>query len=944
MFKLFLSFDKKIDINKNEKENEKENEKYSKIIKFYTDISEKYKNKDLFKIVPKTEEEKRAYNIISGLKYDNNNDNTINTLVGKLNDGKDNYIYYYIGLYYLNNNNLKALDYFKKSSEENKKHVPSYFYTAALIFYFFMKYDHDITKNKYDATKNMSTEELKLAENILLNLDKQESEVVEYLKIFNEKYPTNLLINYYVSMYYMAQLLNDKTREICTDVVVNYLLRIRTICAHEEQGLINMITTDIVNKNMEIKKEYEVIDTYLEYSSVLNYYLGVLCKNICVMKKENLTTKESKFMEYFLKSSTIDNLFTSPVYEIADYFLKDDERDIEKEKIEMVKNGEDMGKRVYDDFIRDKREKFIKAECLLKNVYQKKTHDYTTITRDLVNNIEDNMRIASILSPIYMTDKSFNKILKLYEPLMEQFEKTDKKIFEKVNYMITWKNMCVDIGQVYFHKHNFEKAYEYYALGFKYGIGISKDHNIDFVYQENNNKSNYTINKYLMEACLLTRHYMLDWKKLPFMPSEIHDLQFSEDVVKKICDEPNMTKFEIFKKTIKYDSTGKINYFNVPFKNSFLNDKSTNKRIKIGYLSPDFNKNAVGLFCSVFFKFCDKTKFDVYALYTNQHSDEYTNIFRKLASNWVECGKVQSIELYRIIKSFDLDIIVDLIGHGYNNNIDVLAMLKLNNPNIKVISAIGYPDSTLLKSVDYRLVDNITDPGVSEEVSEKLLRMNKTFLCYYPFENETVPMINYFRDKSYKSSPFSQLYDPEDKRIRIGILNKSSKHSKEVIEDWKAIMESCPNVVFYIKLDQYSSEQIKLYDSLPKNRYKLISFKAFLQEYYEIYNFIDFCIDTYPYSGTTTTCSSLYMGVPTFAINNKNLRHVSNVSASILHYSDQKEFVVNSRTRLVNDVITYVNNFKCETNDIRHVRRNKFLQCMEPKEYMKNLEDLYKYI
>ena len=60
-------------------------------------------------------------------------------------------------------------------------------------------------------------------------------------------------------------------------------------------------------------------------------------------------------------------------------------------------------------------------------------------------------------------------------------------------------------------------------------------------------------------------------------------------------------------------------------------------------------------------------------------------------------------------------------------------------------------------------------------------------------------------------------------------------------------------------------------------------------DYLAKYRDIDICLDTFPYNGTTTTCESLWMGVPVLTLPGQT--HVSRVGASLLTNAGLPEMV-----------------------------------------------------
>lgn len=689
---------------------------------------------------------------------------------------------------------------------------------------------------------------------------------------------------------------------------------------NNEQDAINFIHRNISREERDIIEDLtKIIGLFSSRSSLVNYYLGMYYQ-----KRD-----KNKAIKFFTKSYDLDPNFSVVVFEIAAHNLELENESVEKDRQIKLATEENIGKKVYKDFIKSERPFFKKAETLLMTIFGVPLADYTTPDRRKIYNLESDLRISSILCPIYMADRNFVKVEKIYMSILKEYTKLKpEEVKSKQNYMICWKNIHIDLGQIYFHQNKFDEAYKIYADGFKYGLGLDKNHDFDLISNgatTNNEKNNYLINKYLLEACMLTRHYMSSWPSLPIQVNDIYDLLYDQNYKK---DSESKEIKDIF-----YNN-GPNKFYSLNFRSSFA-EKSTNGKIRIGYISPDFNKNAVGLFISPLMKYYNPEKFEIYSYYTNASQDEYTFLFRRYNTRWTSTNGLDSQQIANLIIDHGIDILVDLIGHGHGNTMEVLKLLEYEKNKPIIVTYLGYPDTTMLRSVDYRLVDYITDHIKSKDITEDLIKMPRCFICYHPFENEEIPKIDYYRNRPGYIN---------DGKVRIGILNKGSKHSPAVLKDWKYILESCKNCILVIKLDQHSEFQKGLYKDLPQNQLEFLPFMDYLTGYYDIYNNIDFCIDTYPYSGTTSTCSSLFMGVHTFAKydpNDGSKRHVSNVSASILLNAGLQDFVCKNSTIYKKTIVDYINNFNDSTDSTqkRLELRKQFFESMDPKKFMEEYEN-----
>jgi predicted O-linked N-acetylglucosamine transferase (SPINDLY family) len=264
---------------------------------------------------------------------------------------------------------------------------------------------------------------------------------------------------------------------------------------------------------------------------------------------------------------------------------------------------------------------------------------------------------------------------------------------------------------------------------------------------------------------------------------------------------------------------------------------------------------------------------------------------------------------------------------------DVLA----EKPAPVIISAIGYPNTTGLESIDYKLTDRYADGTESEKYySEKLLYMDHSFLCYTPnfVRDTTVPLIE-------QKGVFPKL-EEMGSQYTFGCFNRYNKISDKILEMWYSILEGCPESRFVIKTKEFTSPDIleHFYSRIPdkyKSRFEVIGYRDTYLEHLLDYNKIDVALDTIPYSGTTTTCESLFMGVPVIVLKDTESHlHVQNVGSSILLNSDLSEFVCGTPAEYIDLAIS-------KPRLDKEYIRDKFLSnhTCDSEEYILNLQRLF---
>lgn len=347
--------------------------------------------------------------------------------------------------------------------------------------------------------------------------------------------------------------------------------------------------------------------------------------------------------------------------------------------------------------------------------------------------------------------------------------------------------------------------------------------------------------------------------------------------------------------------------------------KNKTKKIKIGYLSSDFNPHSVANFILPILKHHDKSKFDIY-LFSNHKN--ISQLFSELKLPTYFIANISAEESAKLIYNKQIDILFDLNGHTSNNRLDVFS----HHPAPIQISYLGYANTTGLTGINYRLTDFIADhPESTQQFSEQLIRMPGCFLLFNPIHNFIIEPKKTNKD-----------------RIILGSTHKEAKLNDDVFSVWKQILDTCPNTVLFIKLESFDNvvERTEYYIkkmNVDADRI-IIRSQLFDDAYDSLYKEFDILLDTFPYSGTTITCNCLFNSIPVISLYNKN-SHAHNVSSSLLTNSGLSELIAHSQKEYINIVVDLVNNPE-KLDYYKSNIRKKFLGLMEPISFMKKYEDV----
>jgi len=324
---------------------------------------------------------------------------------------------------------------------------------------------------------------------------------------------------------------------------------------------------------------------------------------------------------------------------------------------------------------------------------------------------------------------------------------------------------------------------------------------------------------------------------------------------------------------------------------NLLPKKTTNNKLKIGYVSPDFRRHSVSYFLEALFANHNHKKFEIICYSNGMIEDEVTERLRKSATQWRTIFGLSDAEAAQLIGDDQIDILVDLSGHTMGNRLLLFAL----KPAPIQVSYLGYPATTGLSAIDYRITDSNADPfGTSDLIhTEKLVRIKGGFLCYQPPTDAPDVGPSPYISKGY---------------VTFGSCNNLAKLTPQVISIWSKILQEVPESKLLLKSkplgdDTAKSRIINAFqaENISADRLDLrpwITERSSLS----IYNEIDIALDPFPYNGTTTLCETLWMGVPTVVLEGD--RHAARVGHSLSCMVGLQDWSASSLCEYVNIAVS----------------------------------------
>jgi len=323
------------------------------------------------------------------------------------------------------------------------------------------------------------------------------------------------------------------------------------------------------------------------------------------------------------------------------------------------------------------------------------------------------------------------------------------------------------------------------------------------------------------------------------------------------------------------------------------NDRTPGRRLRIGYVSADFQVHACALFLEPLLRSHDQSQFEVFCYSQVASPDSLTRRFQSLCTAWRSTVGLSDAQVADLVREDGIDILVDLKLHTDNNRLLVFA----RKPAPVLVTWLGYPGSTGMEAIDYRFSDPHLDPLGTDTsgYSEQTIRLPNTFWCYDPLTVE--PAVN-------------ALPAIGAGHIIFGCLNNFSKVNEQILGLWCRILRAIDGSKLLLLAPQGSVHQ-RIGDLLKREGVQpdRVEFAARVSrpQYLELYHRVDLVLDTVPYNGHTTTLDGLWMGVPVVTlvgetvVGRAGLSQLTNLGLPelIAHSADQ---YVQIATSLANDL------------------------------------------
>ena len=359
---------------------------------------------------------------------------------------------------------------------------------------------------------------------------------------------------------------------------------------------------------------------------------------------------------------------------------------------------------------------------------------------------------------------------------------------------------------------------------------------------------------------------------------------------------------------------------------SHENDPSPDRRLRVGYVSPDLCLHPVAYCLMPVFRNHDHESFEIYCYCDVEHPDSITARFRSCVDTWRTIRRYRDAQLAELIRSDQIDVLIDLVGHS--NGSRLMAFARMPAP--VRINWLGWPGTTGMESM-YRISDRYID-SPEAVFRETTLFLPDSFWCFDPEVAEEV---------NAEVNPLPALAAGH---VTFGCTNNFGKITNLTLDLWSEVLKAVPNSRLLLRAPTSRTRQ-RVLDRLVGNGIdsSRIEFGGKLprQQYWELYHRIDVNLDATPYNGHVTTMDSAYMGVPMVSLAGE--MPLARAGYSILSNLGLVDFVAHDPRQYV-QIAARVAGDLARLSDLRSLLRGriKASPLMDAPAFTRNIEGLYR--
>lgn len=367
-----------------------------------------------------------------------------------------------------------------------------------------------------------------------------------------------------------------------------------------------------------------------------------------------------------------------------------------------------------------------------------------------------------------------------------------------------------------------------------------------------------------------------------------------------------------------------------PEKTCFKNERKKNRKLRVGYVSPDFKDHPVQYFLGHLLRNHNREHFEIFAYSNTMNNNPVMARMKKFVDVWRDIWGLDDEKCCELIINDNIDILVDVAGHTAHNKLKIFA--KRAAP--VQVTWLGFPATTGIQNIDYRITDSYAEPeGMTEHLNaETLWRLPRIFCAYEP-HNPSPQVIDHppFEDNGY---------------VTFGCFNNFVKVRDPVLATWGKILHQVSGARLLLEIENIDNPEYlkKTEDRLRRQNVALDSVilrPRVRSSQFSLYNQIDIALDPFPCVGGTTSFDTLWMGVPLITLAGRHFG--SRMGVSILENAGLQDLIAENTDEYISIAVNLAKD-KNRLKTIRHKLRDRFSACpaMNQESFAQDMEDAYR--
>jgi predicted O-linked N-acetylglucosamine transferase (SPINDLY family) len=295
------------------------------------------------------------------------------------------------------------------------------------------------------------------------------------------------------------------------------------------------------------------------------------------------------------------------------------------------------------------------------------------------------------------------------------------------------------------------------------------------------------------------------------------------------------------------------------------------RKKRVGFISADFRVHPVGYLLIGLIEQFDKSQFELTGFFTGVSDDsDLWKRYRCAFDHYIDCHGMTSLDVAKLMRAMEIDVLIDLSGHTEGTRLDILA----HRPAPAQVTYLGFPGTLGLPYIDYLISDpRIIPEELEQHYGEKILKLPH---CYLPRDDSVVPS---------PETPNRSDFGLPEEGVVFCSFNHDYKINPPLFKVWMDLLKEVPgSVLWLMKLNEGAHTNLTQSardHGVDPERIIFASRLPRVEDHLARYRLADVFIDTFPYNGHTTAGDALRAGLPVVSLCGGSF--ASRVAASLLH-------------------------------------------------------------